>query len=223
MTEKRGIKNNNPGNIRKIGNWRAWQGIAPDEQQMDADFIVFKAPVWGIRAIAGTLITYYDKRLAADGSKIDTIGEIIDRWAPAADKNNTSAYASDVENRTGHAALDSLNLHDYTDMRPLVEAIVWHENGQQPYSSSQIDQALQLAGIAKPTPAVFSNPKVTGPAIAATATVAAQTVGQVQSIWDSLNAMGIGANIVFGLLGVLAIGGLLYAAYDIWKSHRAMA
>ncbi|HCQ3021998.1 TPA: hypothetical protein OHP99_004980, partial [Escherichia coli] len=67
MKTPRGIRNNNPGNLDKGS---PWQGLAanPDEPR----FCTFKDPVWGIRALAVTLITYHDKRRAKDGSSIDT-------------------------------------------------------------------------------------------------------------------------------------------------------
>lgn len=225
----RGIDNNNPGNIKKTGNWRAWQGLAPEDQQKDPTFIVFTSAVWGLRAMACTLITYYDKRLAPDGSKIDTLDEIIGRWAPAADSNNTSAYASDVEKQTGHGALDVLNMHTYADIRPLLEAIVRHENGQQPYSAAQFDQALTLAGVVKPI-APLLNKKVIGATVATASAVVQQTVAQVQPVWDGLNKAGfklniawlLNAHVVYGAVSLAIVGGVGFAVYDIYRRHRAM-
>lgn len=44
----RGIRNNNPGNIRRNGD--PWQGLA--ETQGDKEFFTFTTPVYGIRALA---------------------------------------------------------------------------------------------------------------------------------------------------------------------------
>lgn len=58
MDKPRGIRNNNPGNLR----WGdPWQGLVPEAQRTDKDFCQFVAPAWGIRALAITLISYQDK------------------------------------------------------------------------------------------------------------------------------------------------------------------
>lgn len=140
----RGFRNNNPGNIDRHPGVR-WQGQAAD-QSGDPRFIVFKAPEWGIRAIARVLITYQDKRRARDGGRIDTIQEIIDRWAPPSE-NNTGAYARHVARLTGIGVDETLDVYDYETMCALVQAIITHENGVQPYSSEIIARGLGLAGI----------------------------------------------------------------------------
>jgi hypothetical protein len=85
MTTKqpRGIRNHNPGNIRRNGD--PWQGLAKD--QTDREFFTFQSAVYGIRALARLLITYQDKY------GLCTIETIIGRWAPAVE-NNTKARTS---------------------------------------------------------------------------------------------------------------------------------
>ena len=68
----RGIRNHNPGNLRKSND--PWQGLAPD--QTDPDFLQFESSKWGIRALARTLIAYQDK------IGLRSIKSIIYRWAP---------------------------------------------------------------------------------------------------------------------------------------------
>ena len=146
----RGIRNFNPGNIRHAKGVR-WQGQAAT--QSDASFVQFAAPRWGIRAIARVLITYQDKRLAADGSRIDTVREIVERWAPPSE-NNTNAYTATVARALGidpdHEGVD---VYDFDVMRVLVQAIVRHENGPGPLPGGQwygepiIADGLALAGI----------------------------------------------------------------------------
>src|SRR3546814_17442973 len=81
------IRLNNPGNIE---HGAPWEGLDP--RNRDPRFCGFVSPEYGIRAIVRVLITYYDKRRARDGSRIDTVREIVERWAPAGE-NNTEAYA----------------------------------------------------------------------------------------------------------------------------------
>ncbi len=142
MPPSRGLRNNNPGNIRHGGS--AWVGASV--AQTDPDFLQFSSPGWGLRAIARTLLTYGRKRRAADGSPIDTLGEIITRWAPPGE-NDTAAYIADVAKRTGLDPDRVLNLQDQPTLRLLTDAIVHHENGGNPFSSNAIADAVQLAFI----------------------------------------------------------------------------
>ncbi len=52
----RGIRNNNPGNIRKGDNW---QGLAAE--QTDEAFCVFRSAEYGIRALVKVLLNYEKK------------------------------------------------------------------------------------------------------------------------------------------------------------------
>ncbi|GFM85395.1 hypothetical protein PSCICO_07940 [Pseudomonas cichorii] len=146
----RGIRNFNPGNIRHAKGVR-WQGQAAS--QADTDFVQFTDPRWGIRAIARVLITYQDKRRAADGSRIDTVREIIERWAPP-NENNTEAYVISVAGVLQIGPNDeTIDVYDYATMRTLVMAIVRHENGTgslpggQWYGDNVIKEGLALAGV----------------------------------------------------------------------------
>lgn len=150
----RGIRNFNPGNIRHAKGVR-WQGMAV--AQSDTNFVQYTAPRWGIRAIARVLITYQDKRLAADGSRIDSVREIIERWAPASE-NNTDAYALTVARALGiDPDYEGLDVYNFDIMRALVLAIIRHENGPGPlpggvwYGDSIIADGLALAGIERGT------------------------------------------------------------------------
>lgn len=135
----RGIRNHNPGNIRANGD--PWQGLA--DPASDGEYCRFENPAWGIRAIARTLITYQDKH------GLRTVRGIIARWAPPSE-NDTEAYIRHVVAKIGVGETQRLNVHDHSDMRSLVEAIILHENGVQPYSDAQIDKGLLLAGVEPP-------------------------------------------------------------------------
>jgi hypothetical protein len=146
----RGIRNYNPGNIERTGT--RWQGMALD-QSGDSRFVIFSHPAWGIRAIARTLITYQDARRAKDGSRIDSVREIVERWAPA-HENDTDAYAERVAKALGIGHDDeTVDVYDFATMHALVKAIVRHENGKGPlpggdwYGDGLIADGLSLAGI----------------------------------------------------------------------------
>lgn len=169
-TVPRGIRNNNPGNI-EIGS--PWQGLAaPEEmtpeQRKENRFCVFVAPKWGIRAIARVLITYQDKRKANDGSRIDTLREFIERWAPASE-NDVNSYVRSIRKRMGLSEDDPVAIPDITDyeiMRNMVIGIIWHENGMQPYDDLTIDEGLRLAGIEIPVKPVSQSREIRGQQVA---------------------------------------------------------
>ena len=89
--EPRGIRNNNPLNIRRSGD--KWQGLRV--LQEDREFFQFSEMKWGWRAAFRLLChTYYGKY------KLRTIRDIITRWAPPKE-NNTEAYIRCVTDRIG--------------------------------------------------------------------------------------------------------------------------
>ena len=82
----RGIRNNNPANIRRGCDW---MGLA--DKQTDREFCQFVTMTWGVRALLVTLRTYVTKH------HLHTVREIITRWAPPSDGNNTEKYIEFVE------------------------------------------------------------------------------------------------------------------------------
>ena len=99
----RGIRNNNPANIRRGCNWK---GLA--KVQTDKEFCQFKTMTWGVRALLVTLRTYVVKH------HLHTVREIINRWAPPSDGNNTEAYIKFVEREINELnAPISLSLQEY--------------------------------------------------------------------------------------------------------------
>ncbi|HEX7007382.1 MAG TPA: hypothetical protein VF274_09590 [Alphaproteobacteria bacterium] len=137
---------NNPGHIER--GRKPWNGQAKD--QPHKRFVKFVSPIYGIRAIAVTLQTYYDKRKAADGSRIDTIREIVARWAPAADNNDVLAYSEHLAQLMNIGVDDEIDVYNWDTMKGLVKGIIHHENGVQPYTDAQIDAGLRAAGLVPP-------------------------------------------------------------------------
>ena len=171
--QPRGIRNNNPGNIRRNGD--PWQGLAKD--QTDREFFTFQSAVYGIRALARLLITYQDKY------GLCTIEGIITRWAPVIE-NNTASYIQAVARNTGFSALQTLDMHRFEHLKPVVEAIIQHENGQQPYSDTEITKALVLAGVEPKQQNLQASRTVKGGQAAATATAGLGVVEAVQQTLD---------------------------------------
>ena len=92
--EPRGIRNNNPLNIRLSSD--KWQGqVLPQRGSGEGAFCQFSEMKWGWRAAFRLLChTYYGKY------KLRTIRDIIYRWAPP-NENGTLAYIRSVAERTG--------------------------------------------------------------------------------------------------------------------------
>ena len=132
MTKPRGIRNNNPGNIRANG--IAWQGMTGD----DGEYLIFDTPANGIRALARVLHTY------AFVHGLKTIQQIIKRWAPA-NENDTAAYIAHVAKAVGVDESRVL-VFDRAQLMKLVKTIIKHENGQQPYSDATVLEAIRAAG-----------------------------------------------------------------------------
>lgn len=177
-TLPRGLRNHNPGNIDRHPGIR-WQGQAAD-QSGDPRFVVFEAPKWGIRAIARILITYQDARQARDGSRIDTIREIVARWAPPGE-NDTGAYSRHVAALTAIGEDETLDVYDFVTAKALVKAIIQHENGGNPYSDIEIEAGLRLAGIEPPKKPLLRQADVAGATVAGIATLAGALADTVQS------------------------------------------
>ncbi|WP_047472556.1 structural protein P5 [Delftia sp. ZNC0008] len=135
MSTPRGIRNNNPGNIDRTA--EKWQGMAAD-QSSDARFVVFSAPVWGLRALAKVLLSYQRKH------GLRTPAAIIGRWAPPVE-NDTGAYARQVAKALGVGVGDQIDLQQPETLQRVLPAIVQHENGQQPYPAALIAEAVRLA------------------------------------------------------------------------------
>lgn len=215
MTDPRGIRLNNPGNLR-FG--PKWQGLA--DIQADPAFCAFKTPQWGIRAIARTILTYQ----SAYG--LSTVAGIIGRWAPA-NENDTKAYVTAVSVEMGVDETQPLDVDSVAVMLPLVRAIIRHENGEDPYSDSLVLEALHMAGVAdaKPKPLTKQGGFIaqTGTAIAIPAAAAAQYAPTVKSWADQVadyTGVPIFAHLhswLLGIAGALVVVGIVATVLK----HRA--
>ncbi|MBR6171165.1 MAG: hypothetical protein IKQ51_10790 [Bacteroidaceae bacterium] len=96
VKEPRGIRNNNPLNIRLSKD--KWQGqVLPQRGSGEGAFCQFYSMEYGWRAAFVILCrTYYGKY------GLKTIRDIVSRWAPAKE-NNTEAYIRHVSDYTGIA------------------------------------------------------------------------------------------------------------------------
>ena len=223
----RGIRNRNPGNLE----WGdPWQGLDPDGRRKDSRFAVFTAPAWGIRALARTLITYRDRH------GITTIDAAIRRWAPPVE-NDTGSYVRAVASAVGVSPMAHVNFHRYEILRPMVEAIIRHENGLGPlrtlntwYDATTVDEGLRLAGVVQTKPALATvegaaaGTAVAAGGAAALTEVAAQlapAVSQVQGVSTATAGLPSWLRAVVVLLTVAAV---VAAGVVLWqKGKRAKA
>jgi hypothetical protein len=129
MAIPRGIRNNNPGNIRLGDNW---QGMK--ENQSDGSFVQFKEAKYGIRAMTRILDNYAKRGVVY-------LADIILTWAPPSE-NDTRAYIAHVEQLTGLYGNQRVTREHYPK---LIDAIIKHENGIQPYSVATIEEGIALA------------------------------------------------------------------------------
>lgn len=218
MTKKlpRGIRNNNPGNIERGD---PWQGLRPVNARSDPRFAEFTTPAYGIRALARTLITYQDKH------NIRTVKAAINRWAPPVE-NDTGAYVQQVRLAVGG---DIVDLHSYDYLKPMVEAIIRHENGQGPlknantwYDAATIDEGLRLAGVRPVAPKL----PVTTEAVGATAVGGVGVVEIADALPDVISAIkGAEGHLTSGstvrvVIGVVLIAAAAFIAYSQIKRYR---
>lgn len=114
----RGIRNNNPLNIR-VGN--VWLGEVPNPT--DNEFEQFVSMFYGLRA-GFILLRRYIRRY-----HLTTVPDIISRWAPGSE-NNTVKYIDTVCQLSGIAPDTQMKYEDEETLVNLVDAMILVECGQ---------------------------------------------------------------------------------------------
>jgi len=139
MTLPRGVRNNNPGNLRITT--IAWKGKVPNAQNSDRSFEQFvdyagvPGHVWGIRAMFKDI--YGD--VMRDGQ--NTVRKLISTYAPPSE-NATQAYIAAVAkvlNKSPDAPIVT------SDFPRLIAAIIAHENAGYRYPDTDIQKAISIA------------------------------------------------------------------------------
>jgi hypothetical protein len=128
----RGLRNNNPGNIRK--NNIVYQGEVVSSN--DETFKQFTTMAYGYRAIFVVLHTYQRKY------GINTIADIIVRYAPAIE-NHTTEYIRAVSEASGVPATIHITTTNSDIMIPIVSAMSRVENGV-PAVMSEVEAGWKL-------------------------------------------------------------------------------
>ena len=122
----RGLRNNNPLNIRWTPGTRPWQG----QKSHDGRFAIFETMEDGYRAAFRVLDSYNKKH------NIYSVREIIYRWAPPQDHNNTRAYIERVCKEAHLKETDLIVVDSWIDEKRedamwLVWAMAKVENGDK--------------------------------------------------------------------------------------------
>lgn len=132
--QPRGIRNNNPGNIRHGANWL---GLNPNGRNVDSAFCVFESPVFGIRALAKVLINY--KKIHG----LNTVRQIVSRYAPP-NENQTAAYIQSVAKQLEVYPDTKIDIEERGVLTVFIKAVIRMENGIQPYSDEVIQEGIDL-------------------------------------------------------------------------------
>lgn len=145
MATPRGLRNNNPLNIRRTQS--KWLGEVDSlKGQRDTAFCQFSSLVYGYRA-AGKLLQTYQKKY-----KLYVLNQIIGRWAPPCE-NNTRAYADRVAKQMSKELGEPISVaslldvtNDKETLRALIVSMHLVENGQLPTASQleALDKGLSM-------------------------------------------------------------------------------
>ena len=133
MKISRGLRNNNPLNIRR--NSTKWKGLSA--KQTDREFFSFVDACWGYRAAFVALHNYYLRH------SLKTLRAWINRWAPPVE-NDTDAYVRFVSRVSGIDADAELDINDEDSMLRIVSAMSHMENGVQA-EAQDVKKGWQLA------------------------------------------------------------------------------
>ena len=124
LNQPRGIRNNNPLNIR-YAEGNKWKGQRPLSSSPEGEktFCQFESMEWGIRA-AFILIHNYMTLYS-----LKTIRAIVSRWAPWDDNNDPESYAHRVAREIGGTPNTKPDFRDMFLMVAIVRAMIKVECG----------------------------------------------------------------------------------------------
>ena len=134
----RGVRQNNPGNIRcnYVFEFKAW----PNAMGVDDEhYLTFKRPIDGVRAIVINLKGYSRKH------KICTPRGIVTRWtyreaSPRVLKDYTTVMCRSIGMNIKPDT--RLNMEDPRVIQAVTWAIIYYENGYDPYTKALYDRVF---------------------------------------------------------------------------------
>ena len=178
---KRGIRNNNPLNIRHSAD--QWEGMRAE--QTDPAFVQFETMAYGYRAAWKTLESY--SKYFHDLPKAFNVRNIIMRWAPPTE-NDTDNYIRTVLSLTGLGGNENLTQPSratgYERLELLVRAMTTMECGI-PYKEVDVEAIREGFDLAFPGKRKVKHRHLASPTPADTGAV---TLPQIQGTtlrdWD---------------------------------------
>mgnify|MGYP003133744154 CR=1 FL=1 len=131
-----GQRNKNWLNVRYNAN-NNWLGQVGSDNN---GYAQFEHPLYGLRAADKVLLNYKLRH------NLDTVEDVINRFAPPSDDNPTENYINFVSNRTGYNSQAKIDLEDPTVRENLIEAMLAFEtpDASADYSSDFMQQARGL-------------------------------------------------------------------------------
>lgn len=123
----RGLRNNNPGNLRFIAR-NPWLGQLRDDGE---GYGVYSSLPLGVRAAGRQLLAYQQRG-------INTVRQIISTWAPRSE-NDTAAYIAAVSSALRVPADAAIDVN--ARLAELAAAIFRHELGAVPFATSDLTPA----------------------------------------------------------------------------------
>jgi hypothetical protein len=130
----RGLRNNNPGNLRKTS--VKWGGKVANP--LDTAFESFDTMANGVRAAIRNAFTQWNRGK-------DTIAQLVSIWAPPSE-NDTARYVAQVAKAAGIPATKEFKFGNNETTAKIMYAIFIHENG--PTAKNHITLAAVKAQLA---------------------------------------------------------------------------
>ena len=185
----RGMRNNNPGNLRS-----GYGQVGTDS----GGYAVFPTREAGYNAAARQLVGYHNAGL-------DTINAIVSKWAPASE-NDTQAYIASVVqsmNRKGFnvGAFSRLNLRDSGLLKALLDSMINHEVGtgaESYFTGSAYDTIIQKQAQNDWTSRVVTNnDRSRNVNVSQNITIYASNTEEVRRVIDPMNTAQYATNNAF--------------------------
>lgn len=134
--QPRGIRNNNPLNIRHGCDWKGLR-----KEQTDKSFAQFESMAYGLRA-ALILLRNYISGWNGHRHPVNTIEAIINRWAPPSE-NATSKYVDFVCTNAGLHPKEKILFRERSKVVDLLRSMAFVESGVW-LERSDIESAYDL-------------------------------------------------------------------------------